>query len=211
MSANPNLSRGGVVHAGVPLDAARRVAVLVHGRDQDEQLMLDVVARLSLDDVAYLLPVAAQRTWYPGRYFDPLAENEPHLGWALEAIEHAIGLATHAGLQERQIVLGGFSQGACLVAHLVAWRPRPLAGLAVLTGVLLGAPEQRLTPHDLLGLTVYASCSVHDAWIPIEDARATAEAFVAAGADVDFEQLDDREHLVSDRAVTGLRRLLTVR
>ena len=65
MSANPNLSRGCVVHAGVPLDAARSVAVLVHGRDQDEQLMLDVVARLSLDDVAYLLPVAAQRTLVP--------------------------------------------------------------------------------------------------------------------------------------------------
>jgi predicted esterase len=211
MSANPNLSRGSVVHAGVRLATARRVAVLVHGRDQDEQLMLDVAARLSLDDVAYLLPVAAQRTWYPGRYFDPLADNEPHLGWALEAIEHTIGLATDAGVQDRQIVLGGFSQGACLVAHLIARRPRPLAGLAVLTGALLGAPEQRTTPHDLAGLPVYASCSVHDAWIPIQDARASADAFAAAGADVDFEVLEDREHLVSDRAVGGLRRLLTAR
>ena len=209
MSVNPNLTHGSVVPAGVAVGAARRVAVLVHGRDQDEQLMLDVAARLSLPDLAFLLPVAAQRTWYPGRYFDPLADNEPHLGWALEAIEHAIELARRAGVPERQVVLGGFSQGACLVAHLVAARPRPLAGLAVLTGALLGAPEQRLTPHDLRGLRVYASCSVHDAWIPIEDARATADAFAAAGADVDFEELGDREHLVSDRAVSGLRRLLT--
>jgi phospholipase/carboxylesterase len=211
MSVNPNLGPGSVVQAGIPLGVARRVAVLVHGRDQDEQLMLDVAARLSLDDVAYLLPVAAQRTWYHGRYFDPVADNEPQLGWALEAIERAIDLATETGLQERQIVLGGFSQGACLVAGLVARRPRPLAGLAVLTGALLGAPEQRLTPHDLPGLPVYAACSVHDAWITIEDARAAADAFVAAGADVDFEELQDREHLVSDRQVSGLRRLLTAR
>ncbi len=173
--------------------------------------MLDVAARLALDDVAYLLPVAAQGTWYHGRYFDPLADNEPQLGWALEAIEQAIGLATEAGLPGRQIVLGGFSQGACLVAHLMANRPRPLAGLAILTGALLGPPQQQQAPHELTGLPVYASCSVYDAWIPIEDARATADAFAAAGAEVEFEELQDHEHLVSDRAVSGLRRLLTAR
>jgi phospholipase/carboxylesterase len=210
VSANPNLVTG-PVRAGVTPEAAHRAAILVHGRDQDEQLMLDVAARLSLHDVAYLLPVAAQRTWYPGRYFDPPADNEPHLGWALEAIEHTIGLATDTGVQDRQIVLGGFSQGACLVAYLVARRPLPLAGLAVLTGALLGPPEQRTTPHELAGLAVYVSCSVHDAWIPIGDAKATADAFAAARADVEFEELQDREHLVSDRAVSGLRRLLTAR
>jgi phospholipase/carboxylesterase len=205
----PDPQHSSLVQAGAPLHSARRAAVLVHGRDQDEQLMLDVAARLALADVAYLLPVVAQGTWYDGRYFDPLADNEPQLGWALQAIEHAIGLATDAGLPEGQIVLGGFSQGACLVAHLTANRPRALAGLAILTGALLGPPQEQHAPHGLTGLPVYASCSVHDAWIPIGDARATAEAFAAAGADVEFEELEDREHLVSDRAVSGLRRLLT--
>jgi phospholipase/carboxylesterase len=207
----PDPQHSSIVQAGAPLDSARRAAVLVHGRDQDEQLMLDVTARLALDDVAYLLPVAAQGTWYDGRYFDSLADNEPQLGWALEAIEHAIGLTTDAGLSEREIVLGGFSQGACLVAHLIANRPRPLAGLAILTGALLGLPQEQHAPHELTGLPVYASCGVHDAWIPIGDARATAEAFAAAGAEVEFEELEDREHLVSDRAVSGLRRLLKTR
>jgi phospholipase/carboxylesterase len=207
----PDPQHSFVVHAGAPLDSARRAAVLVHGRDQDEQLMLDVAARLALDDVAYVLPVAVRGTWYDGRYFDPLADNEPQLGWALEAMEHAIGLATDAGRPERELVLGGFSQGACLVAHLIANRPRPLAGLAILTGALLGPPQEQHPPRGLTGLPVYASCSVHDAWIPIADARATAEAFTAAGAEVEFETLEDREHLVSDRAVSGLRRLLTAR
>jgi phospholipase/carboxylesterase len=207
----PDPRHSSLVQAGAPLHSARRAAVLVHGRDQDEQLMLDVAARLALDDVAYLLPVAAQGTWYDGRYFDPLADNEPQLGWALEAIEDAIGLASGAGLPERQILLGGFSQGACIVAHLVANQPRPLAGLAILTGALLGPPQEQQAPHALTGLPVYASCSVHDAWIPIGDAKATAAAFAAAGADVEFEELQDREHLVSDRAVSGLGRLLTAR
>jgi len=207
----PDSQHSSLVRAGAPLHSARRAAVLVHGRDQDEELMLDAAARLALDDVAYLLPVATQHTWYDGRYFDPLADNEPELGWALEAIEHALGLATEAGLPGRQIVLGGFSQGACLVAHLAANRPRPLAGLAILTGALLGPRQEQHAPHGLTGLPVYASCSVHDGWIPIGDARATAEAFAAAGAEVEFEELQDREHLVSDRSVSGLRRLLTAR
>ena len=198
-----------IVHAGAPLQTARRAAVLVHGRDQDEQLMLDVAARLGLDDVAYLLPVSAAHTWYHGRYFDPVEVNQPQLGWALDAIEGAVAEAREAGVPERAIALGGFSQGACLVAELMARRPKPLAGLAILTGALLGPPLQRRTPRDLEGLSVYAASSVHDAWVPIGDARSTADAFIAAGASVTFEELDDREHLVSDRAVAGLRGLLT--
>jgi phospholipase/carboxylesterase len=206
---NRDPDHASIVHAGARLKAARRAAVLVHGRDQDEQLMLDVAARLGLDDVAYLLPVAAAHTWYDGRYFDPVQVNEPQLGWALDAIEAALAMAREAGVTERAMVLGGFSQGACLVAELMARRPSQLAGLAILTGSLLGPPQQRQTPRDLDGLPVYAACSVHDAWIPIEDARSTADAFSAAGASVTFEELDDREHLVSDRAVAGLRGLLT--
>lgn len=197
-----------IVRAGAPLATARRAAVLVHGRDQDEQVMLDVVQRLALDDVAYLLPVAARRTWYDGRYRDPVADNEPDLGRALQTIERALALARGAGFGAEDIVLGGFSQGACLVAELIARAPRRLAGLAILTGALLGPPAERRAPHDVAGLPVYASCSVHDSWVPIDDARATAEAFSRAGADVRFEELDDREHLVSDRAVAGLRGLL---
>ena len=65
--------------SGPELADARAVAVLVHGRDQDEQVMLDVARRVDLPDVSYLLPVAAARTWYPARYFDLRSENEPSL------------------------------------------------------------------------------------------------------------------------------------
>ncbi|MGH2857061.1 MAG: phospholipase, partial [Solirubrobacteraceae bacterium] len=43
-------------------------------------------------------------------------------------------------------MLGGFSQGACVVAELAARRPRPWAGVAVLTGALLGIPAERAMP-----------------------------------------------------------------
>jgi len=122
---------------GAPLQTARVAGVFVHGRGQDEQVMLDVIRRLALDDVAYALPTALGRSWYPNRYFEPLAAIEPHLSSALDAIDGAIDALGDAGIPDRRIVLCGFSQGACLAAQLAATRPRRFAGVAVLTGSLL--------------------------------------------------------------------------
>jgi phospholipase/carboxylesterase len=191
------------VTAGADPARARMACVLVHGRDQDEEVMLDVVERLGLDDIAYLLPVSAERSWYPGRYFDPVAENEPHLSRAIEACEAA--LDSVVGLDA---VLGGFSQGACVVAELLARRPRPLAGAAILTGTLLGRPSER-TLARVDGLPMYFGISRHDEWIALEDAQASAAAFERAGATVVFETYEDREHHVTDQAVAGLRAMLS--
>src|ERR1700735_35561 len=81
------------VLAGVTLDRARAIGVLVHRRDQGPEVMLDVADRLALDGVGYVLPVADGRSWYPGRYFDPPADNEPHVGWSLAAVARAVAIA----------------------------------------------------------------------------------------------------------------------
>jgi phospholipase/carboxylesterase len=205
---NPHLSIP-PVFSGVPPSTARCVAVLVHGRNQDEQVMLDVVQRLNLPDIAYVLPVAAQRSWYPQRYFDPIADSEPDVRAALSAIESRVTAAMDGATPDADLVLCGFSQGACLIAELVARRvPARLSGVAVLTGSLIGAPNERHTPAPAQGLPMFVSCAQDDQWVAVGDAQATAEAFERAGAKVTFEILDDREHLISDRAVAGLRSLL---
>jgi predicted esterase len=204
---NPHVSIEPVL-AGAALREARAVAVLVHGRDQDAGVMLDVVDRLSLDDVAYVLPVAAQRSWYPGRYFDPLEVNQPHLDWALEAYAAAVARATAAGVADPRIVLAGFSQGACLVAELIARTPRRFAGVAVLTGSLLGPDGAMTGPASLNGLPMYFGCSRYDEWIAIERAQLTARAFERAGARAILEIYEDRVHHINDHAVAALRKLL---
>lgn len=196
------------VLAGVPLGRARTVALLVHGRNQDEAVMLDVVARLGLDDVGYVLPVAPGATWYPGRYFDPVEVNQRHLEAALDTFEAALGLIAAAGVGDERVVLGGFSQGACLIAELAARRPRGWAGAAVLTGSLLGSDGALVTPAPQNGMPMFFGSSRHDAWITLERAQVTARAFEQAGAAVTVEVYDDREHFINDRAVEGLRRLL---
>ena len=188
-----------------PADA-RLTTVLVHGRDQDDAVTRDLAARVDVADVAHVLLVAPQRSWYPGRYFDPPATLEPHLASALAAIDRAIAAT---GAPDARIVLAGFSQGACLVAeHLARRGPRRFAGAAILTGCLLGAPGQRARPVVAAGLPVVVTCAREDAWIATDDARDTARRFAAAGADASFVELPDREHQVSDAAVGQLRALL---
>lgn len=208
LAANPHLARAPVT-AGRPVERARMACVLVHGRDQDEGVMLDVIERVDLDDIAYLLPIAAERSWYPRRYFDPLSHNEPYLTWAIEACEVALANAHAAGVSDERIVTGGFSQGACVLAELLARRPRRFAGAAVLTGSLLGRAEERITPAPVNGLQMFFGLSRYDEWIALEHAQATAQAFEQAGAVVSFETYDDREHHINDAAVAGLRALMS--
>ncbi len=170
--------------------------------------MLDVAARLRLHDVAYVFPVAAGRSWYPGRYFDPLPVNQPWLEWALDACDAAIARAHRAGIPDERIVVAGFSQGACVIAELVARRPRPWAGAGILTGTLLGPAGERVSPTGGAGLPMFLCASRYDDWIALDDALATARAFQAAGASVTFETYEDHGHHINDRAVEGLRRLL---
>jgi phospholipase/carboxylesterase len=205
---NPHLARE-IVRAGVALGEASVAAVLVHGRDQDPAFMLELVDRLALDGVAYLLPEADGRTWYPGRYLAPVADNEPSLSHALEAYRAALAAIAAAGIAPERTVLVGFSQGACLTAELVFREPAPYAGVAILTGALIGPPEEeRPPPAALAGLPVFFGCAREDAWVALADARRAAQAFAAGGAATTFRDYDEPEHAIYDDEVDAVRDLL---
>jgi predicted esterase len=167
-----------------------------------------LVGRLGFDDVSYVLPASAGSGWYPGRYFDTRVENEPAIDEALEACEAAVAGLVAADMPTDRIVLAGFSQGACVLADFLATRPRPYAGVALLTGSLLG-PDGHMTPvRPLGGVPVFMCSSEHDDWVEAARVRATAEALSEAGASVTLEITREREHEISDIAVAGVRELL---
>ena len=210
MTANPHLSTE-TASAGDP--GAAVAAVVVHGRDQDPEYMLDrVVGRLGLDDdVAYVLPRAADRSWYPGRFFDPMEDNEPCLGWSLQAIEAAVVQARGAGRSLPAIALVGFSQGACIVAEHLARQPQPYGAAAILTGALFGSAADRLPVGSLGGLPMFFGIAKDDDWIGVDAVRATVEAFRRAGARCDLHVYDDHEHGINDDEIVAVRTLLTDR
>ena len=167
-----------------------------------------LVLRVDDPEVAYVLPAASGGSWYPGHFHEPRIVNEPWLSQALEAAETAIAEVLDAGVPPERIVLAGFSQGACLVAELLASGPRPYAGAAVLTGALVGPADEVKQPGPLDGLPVFMESSRYDEWVPLERVEATARALEAAGARVELQVAEDREHRIRDEAVAGVRALL---
>jgi phospholipase/carboxylesterase len=207
VTANPHLTTE-TLTAGNP-DAAI-AAVLFHGRDQDAEWMLDVARRIDLDDVvAYVLPRAAGRSWYPGRFYDPMEDNEPCLGWSLQAIEAAVARAAGRARPRSRIALVGFSQGACILAEHLARRPEPYGAAAILTGALFGTPDlERMPVGSLDGLPMFFGIAEHDDWIPIDAVRDTVAAYQRAGARCELRVYDDEEHGVNDDEAAAVRGLL---
>jgi phospholipase/carboxylesterase len=207
MTGNPHL-RTETASAGDP--GAAVAAVLVHGRDQDPEFMLEVARRLGLDDaVAYVLPRAADRSWYPGRFYDPMEDNEPWLGWSLEAVEAAVVQARGGRRSLPDLALVGFSQGACIVAEHLARRPEPYGAAAILTGALFGTAAERLPVGSLGGLPMFFGIAQGDDWIPVDAVRDTVEAFRRAGARCDLHVYDEQDHGVNDDEILAVRTLLT--
>jgi phospholipase/carboxylesterase len=207
--ANPRPAAGTVL-VGEPLETASIAVVVVHGRDQDPHWMLDNLVRpLDLPHVAFILPAAQEGSWYPNRFFDPAEDNEPWVSDAINVFEGAIALAGDAGIPVECVVLAGFSQGACLVAEMLARDPRRYAGVAILTGGFFGTHDELdVPPASLDGLRVLITGHVDDSWVPVPRVEHTAKLLRAAHADVELAIHDDPEHRINDDEVAAVRRLL---
>jgi predicted esterase len=168
--------------AGKPLAEAKAAMVLVHGRGATAPSILELSAVLSHPDFAYLAPQAAGNTWYPYSFLAPIPQNEPGISSGLQAIAGVVDQITAGGIPAEKIIIGGFSQGACLATEFVARNARRYGGLLAFSGGLIGPPE---TPRNyqgsLDGTPVFLGCSDVDFHIPLERVDETAGIFSQLG------------------------------
>jgi phospholipase/carboxylesterase len=195
---------------GAPLDTAALAVVLVHGRSQDPSYMREhVIDRLARSDLAYILPGAADHTWYPESFLRPLEENQPHVDWALARLDDVRRLTREAGVEDGRIVWLGFSQGACLVTEYVARSPHRFGGLVAFTGGLIGPDQPGLThPPHLAGLPALFTTSDPDAWVPVSRVEETVEIFQSAQAVVEYVVNHGAEHEIVDDSIARCGALL---
>lgn len=212
-TANPHLDAA-LLSFGAPVREARLAVILVHGRAQSPVWMQEqVVQRFGRPDLAWVAPAAAQGSWYPARFIEPLQANEPRLSQALERIEQLSEALHMQGLPCGRQVLMGFSQGACLVSEF-AWRSRrPYRALVAFTGGLIGPPgaPRAAAGGGLDGLPVLLSTWEADPHVPVDSVRETARHFESAGARVRLEVGPGTEHGIRDAEIASARALLTDR
>lgn len=194
-----------LIRVGPEPEHSDLVIVAVHGRDQGADYLIEhLVDQIDRPTISWRLPQSARRQWYTGRAGDPIEDNEPELLASLDAIEESL-----AGLPVARTMVVGFSQGGCVVAELLARRPRRYAGAAILTGTLLGPePERRAIAAPLDELPVLMALGSNDPWMRLDAATQTASALRSAGAVVDLVVTPSTDHAIHDADVRSLTRAI---
>ncbi|MCA0351532.1 MAG: dienelactone hydrolase family protein [Chloroflexi bacterium] len=204
MHSNP------IIQTGASLETAAGVMIMVHGRGADAASILSLSQAFERPDWAYLAPQADNHTWYPQRFIEPVAVNQPALDFALAAVGRAVAEAEAHKIPRNKIVVLGFSQGACLALEWVARYGQGLAGVIALSGGLIGAGTH-LTSYstNLAGTTAFLGCSDRDFHIAAERVRESASVFEQAGAKVDLRLYPNMGHTVNDDEISAIQALLS--
>lgn len=194
---------------GAPLDKARAAMLMLHGRGDSAQGILSLADVLEVDGVAYAAPEAEGNTWYPHSFLMPLEHNEPQLSSALKAVQDAIGELEAAGIARENIVLLGFSQGACLALESAARNATRYGGVIALSGGLIGPDgAPRNYPGSLSGTPVFLGCSDVDAHIPEARVRESAEVMERLGGAVDLRIYPGMGHTVNQDEIDAAREII---
>jgi predicted esterase len=192
--------------AGKPLDEAQAAMILMHGRGASAASILRLAGELYHPAFIYLAPQAPDHSWYPLPFLAPLEQNEPALSTALDAVAAVLDQVIEAGIPAENVILGGFSQGACLAAEFVARHAQRFGGLFVFSGGLIGPPG---TPRDYAGslarTPVLIGCGDTDPHIPAERVDETDAVLAGLGAVVDKRIYPGMGHMINADEVEQAR------
>ena len=203
-------------HAGQPIrtagaapDDADAAVVLVHGRGARADGMLQFAREFGREGLHYAAPQARRGTWYPESFLAPVERNQPSLDSALAHVGRAVDAARSGGLTAEQVLVVGFSQGACLASEFVARDPQRYAGVVLLSGGLIGAEGTDFDyDGEVAGMPFFLGVSDDDPHIPVSRAEETVEVFERLGADVRFDEYHGRGHGIFAEETDYLRELV---
>jgi len=182
---------------------------LVHGRGHSPRDMRPLAERLGVTNVRYIFPAATDNTWYPKPFQHPVEDNEPWLSAAIAHYEDLVTRELAAGTPAERIIIGGFSQGACLTNEFLARHPRRYAGAIIWTGGLIGPPGT-IWPHNdkLEDMPAYISTSENDPWVPAPRVRESHAWLRSCGASATMMIFKERDHGVIDEEIGPVRGMI---
>jgi predicted esterase len=198
-----------LLQRGEPLERASAAMLLLHGRGATAgDIYMDCEPLLDEPGFTFLAPEASGDAWYPNRFTEPLEANEPWLSSALETVDGLLERVAQT-VPAEQVVLLGFSQGACMALEYAARRPRRYGAVVGLSGALIGPPEApRQAEGSLQGTPVFLGCGDDDPHISSELVRAAGDHLRQLGGEVDVQIYPGMAHVVSADEIAHVRRLM---
>lgn len=198
------------LRCGVEPARAKALCVFVHGRTQSPEDMLSgILDHLTVRDIAFVLPRARGNSWYDARAVDPLTEpTHAALARSLAYLDGLVRAARDDVGPDVPLLIGGFSQGACLTLeyalHFGPWN----GAMANLTGCRVGIPADERPRADLAGMPVYLTGSDADPWIPVDAFASAAGELGHARATLRAALFPGRSHSASPVEISTLNGML---
>jgi len=211
VTAEADISASPLLESGASKGEAVLAGILLHGRDRTREEKVVLADSFGVGGIRWLAPAADTGSWYPGRFFEPRAANEPFLTRAIAQCDRVVEEAAEGGrLGADRLAMVGFSQGACLTIEYALQHPGRCSTLIVLTGALIGPPDTVWpgAPGLLAGTRVLLTGSDADDWISEEQTRHTARVLGSLGADVRLRIYHGRPHVVCEGEMCEARELL---
>jgi phospholipase/carboxylesterase len=200
------------VRYGASPQEATHAVILLHGRGGGPHsitipFLTSLLTPTTESKLCVFAPAAEDRTWYPNRYSVDWLENEPYLNGAIERVEREVQQLESYGITRDKIIIGGFSQGACVIAKYIMTYPAKYWGIFILSGALPGlfnyfvnsvANVEQFSGVDLRGTRVLVGCGDSDRLIKSTAADWTAVVISKTGALVDKRIYEGLGHRICD-------------
>lgn len=198
-----------VITSGTDLSNATKVLIMVHGRGGSADDILSLAHFLHVKDFALLAPEASGNSWYPYAFIEKPEQNEPWLTASLSLLAEVVEDVHKEGIEDENIFLLGFSQGACLVLEFAARNATKYGGIVAFSGGLIG---DRIYPENYHGdfqdTPVFIGSSDPDPHIPVKRVGATAKIFEQMNAEIVVQLYPQMGHTISREELQKANKLI---
>lgn len=194
-----------LIEKGQPLNKATKAMILLHGRGGRAEDILKLAPEICDDSFYLVAPQATNNSWYPNKFMDEEAKNEPWLSSATTIIQKVID-ETAKVIPKQNIYILGFSQGACLALEVTARNATKYGGIFALSGGLIGP---NINPSKYRGnyesTTIFLGVSEHDPFIPLTRVLETKPILEKLHADLDLRIYKGSDHTVTPDEISSIK------
>jgi phospholipase/carboxylesterase len=198
-----------VLLKGRKLGEAERVLVMLHGRGANAEDILSLAGYLKVSEFTLLAPQATGNTWYPNSFLAPPYTNEPWLSSAVSLIDDIIDDITENGVNNSNIFLLGFSQGACLALEYAARNANRYGGVVAFTGGLIGDKlyEQNYS-GDFASTPIFIGTSDPDPHVPVQRVLDSVKVLKGMNAQVTEKIYENMGHTINEDEIETVNNLI---
>jgi phospholipase/carboxylesterase len=186
-----------VVAAGVPVNEADKVLIMLHGRGSTAQDIISLSKHFDIHNAAFLAPQATNHSWYPYSFLAPEENNQPALNSSIDVIGALLNEIEADAISPAQVYFVGFSQGACLSLEFAARNAAKYGGVIALTGGLIG---QTLNLNnykgEFNGTPILITTGDSDPHVPVDRVYESEGILTKMGADVTVKIYKGRPHTI---------------